>query len=225
MAKISFLAAKRLLFIGDSITDCGRLDPDGRPLGKGYVQWLRHLLMLRQPEQAIEFVNRGIGGNTAEDLWSRWEEDVIAERPDALSVMIGINDCNRYLCNRDGNPRQSPEAYERYLRDGLRSTRERLGDIPILLAAPFFLGCSRDATQYRGQVVALLPEYTHRMRAVAEATGAEFLDTAEAFAGILRHHPPSVLSHDMVHLNETGVLALAELFYQKLFAGTEEREL
>lgn len=62
-----------LLFIGDSITDAGRTG-QFPPLGPGYVSILRSLAMSRRPELSLNFINRGIGGNTIRDLAARWEE-------------------------------------------------------------------------------------------------------------------------------------------------------
>lgn len=81
----------RLLFIGDSITDCGRRE-DPESIGGGYVRLVRDWLAARDPSAAPIVINRGIGGNKVTDLKKRWERDVIDEAPDVVSVMIGIND-------------------------------------------------------------------------------------------------------------------------------------
>jgi len=87
---------QKLLFIGDSITDCDRSRPDGEGLfdatGRGYVTIVNALLTSTYPELGIRVVNKGISGNTVRDLKARWETDVIDQKPDWLSIMIGIND-------------------------------------------------------------------------------------------------------------------------------------
>jgi acyl-CoA thioesterase I len=81
----------RWVFIGDSITDCGRSScPEG--LGAGYVRLIRDSLYASQSASAPVVINRGISGNRIGDLEGRWEEDVIALKPDLVSVKIGIND-------------------------------------------------------------------------------------------------------------------------------------
>src|ERR1019366_2799740 len=86
----------KLLFIGDSITDCTRARPVGEglfnALGTGYVALVDALLGAAIPERQIRVVNMGTGGHTIRDLKSRWETDVLALKPDWLSIMIGIND-------------------------------------------------------------------------------------------------------------------------------------
>ena len=86
-----FEADQRIVFIGDSITDCGRRDVRA-PYGDGYMSLVRALVTARFPAVPLTWVNRGVGGDTVRDLAARWERDAVGERPDWLVVMIGIND-------------------------------------------------------------------------------------------------------------------------------------
>ena len=52
-----------ILFIGDSITDCGRRK-DHKTLGVGYVKLFADLLSVREPEKDIRIVNKGIDGDS-----------------------------------------------------------------------------------------------------------------------------------------------------------------
>ena len=99
----------RLVFVGDSITDCGRRDSDP-PLGCGYVRMAADLITARYPGHGVRVVNTGISGNTVKDLTPRWTEDVINHDPDWLSVMIGINDVHRYITNQ-GAAAVSPSGW------------------------------------------------------------------------------------------------------------------
>src|SRR5688572_14408365 len=85
----------KLVMIGDSITDCERARPVGEGpsnLGRGYVSYVDALLGAAYPGRGIRNVNMGISGNTVRDLKVRWESDVVALKPDWVSVMIGVND-------------------------------------------------------------------------------------------------------------------------------------
>ena len=97
MGDICFGVGEKVVFIGDSITDCGRRTEQDGPYGKGYVSLVRALLHARYPAHGLTIVNRGIGGNTIRDLAARWQEDVLNEAPDWLSVKIGINDVGRLI--------------------------------------------------------------------------------------------------------------------------------
>ena len=78
-----------IVFIGDSITDAGRLEKPYRPLGYGYVHFVANWLLAKYPELNLNIVNTGISGNTIRDLKLRWEKDCLNHKPDVLSVMIG----------------------------------------------------------------------------------------------------------------------------------------
>ncbi|HRT97109.1 MAG TPA: GDSL-type esterase/lipase family protein, partial [Planctomycetota bacterium] len=131
MSGFSVQSGETFVLIGDSITDCGRRDPAVGPLGNGYVAYFTDLVTARHPERRIRFVNRGISGDTVLDLEARWEADVLAERPDWLSVMIGINDLHRTL---DGVRYVPPEVYREYLEAGLRARYDAMIASPEAVA-------------------------------------------------------------------------------------------
>ncbi len=62
---------QRVLFTGDSITDCGRRQDPNAPLGGGYVKLATDLMYARYAGHQLTFVNTGIGGNTVDDLTGR----------------------------------------------------------------------------------------------------------------------------------------------------------
>ena len=97
-------SGERMLFIGDSITDCGRRER-AIPLGDGYVSMFAELAAARYPERHIEWTNMGVGGNRTTHLKERWQSDVIEHRPDRLSIKIGINDLSSF---RRGDPGPRP---------------------------------------------------------------------------------------------------------------------
>src|SRR5207249_1109497 len=116
-----FQDGQTIVFIGDSITDCGRRDASA-PFGSGYVKAAIDLITARYPERDLSFINEGISGNTVQDLHGRWQSDVLAHRPDWVSVKIGINDLHRTL---DQTPHAvPPDTFERVYRDCLERTRK-----------------------------------------------------------------------------------------------------
>lgn len=104
--------------IGDSLTDCGRRGPFA-PHGNGYLSLMWALVTAHYPERGVRFVNRGVSGDIVRDLAARWETDVIAERPDWLAVLIGINDVWR---------RFGPTPHEAVPPDEFAATLSRLLD-------------------------------------------------------------------------------------------------
>ena len=116
---------QKIVFIGDSITDANRRGTDA-PYGSGYVSMVRNLILARYPELRLTFVNRGVGGDTTRNLADRWEQDVVAEHPDWLSVKIGINDVWRAFGNNVHEAVPLPE-YTATLRELLTRARAATG--------------------------------------------------------------------------------------------------
>ena len=49
----------RILFFGDSITDCGRDRKEAKSLGNGYVKVLADKLRPIYPDMLLEIINKG----------------------------------------------------------------------------------------------------------------------------------------------------------------------
>jgi acyl-CoA thioesterase I len=126
----------RLLFIGDSITDVGqRNDPER--VGGGYVRMVRDHLLAKAPPLAPQVINRGISGNKITDLQKRWQTDVIDEKPDLLSIYVGINDVwHGFKPERTGVP---IDEYSARFRQVLTHTRDALPRCGIVLCEPSVL--------------------------------------------------------------------------------------
>lgn len=93
----AFTPGARILFQGDSITDGNRgrsADPN-HILGHGYAFIIAAKYGAAFPEAKLEFINRGISGNTVLDLEKRWQKDTLDLKPDVLSILIGVNDKGR----------------------------------------------------------------------------------------------------------------------------------
>ena len=90
------LQAQRVLYIGDSVTDggWGRSGGNMTPSNQRNLKDLNHIyghsyMMLcaahyesTQPYAGLRFFNRGISGNTLDDLKERWQQDVLNLKPD-----------------------------------------------------------------------------------------------------------------------------------------------
>lgn len=204
-----------ILFIGDSITDCGRFEPQHRPLGCGYVRMFADMLTVREPQKHVTVINRGIGGNAAEDLRSRWHDDVVWHKPDWLSVKIGINDINHWLCGVKPELR-SPEAFARIYDQVLALTRTRLPSTQILLIEPFYMSRDTDADSYRAKVLAGLTDYIAVVHTMHKKYGTRLVRAQELFNAALEHNHPQVFGDEPVHPNATGHLLIAEAVYAAL---------
>ncbi len=200
----------KLLFIGDSVTDCGRAQPVGEglgdALGRGYVSLVDALLGATHPELGIRVVNVGSSGHTVRDLKARWQRDVLDLRPDWLSVMIGINDVWRQF----DMPRKSDAGvplgeYEATLRELVTEARPNLKG--LILMTPFYI-----EPNVSDRMRARMDEYGAAVRQIAEEHDAIFVDTQAAFAPVLAQYHSSSIAWDRVHPNHIGHMILARAF-------------
>ena len=81
----------KIVFLGDSITDCERDRSDINSLGNGFVKILADKLRPIYPDTDIQLINKGVSGDEISDLLARVDGDVIALKPDAVVIMAGIN--------------------------------------------------------------------------------------------------------------------------------------
>ena len=203
-----------LLFIGDSITDCGRRMAE-RPLGNGYVKLVADLCVIREPNKRIRILNKGIGGDRVTGLRQRWSDDVLRNEPDWLSIKIGINDLHSHLRGgyADVVP---PDLFEECYEEILRRTKESLPRCKILLVSPFFISTERAAGTWRREVLDLLPAYLNVVKRMSRRHRTAFLDTHALFQKLLGHREADTFCPEPVHPNATGHLALAEAVYAAL---------
>ena len=126
--------SKRVLFIGDSITDTSRIYENPTDMGRGYPLLIKAYLGLDYPD--MEFINRGINGNRIVDLYARIKKDIINLKPDVLSVFIGINDVWHDIDWDNGvETEKFIKIYEMFLDEIFAA----LPEIKIMLIAPFVL--------------------------------------------------------------------------------------
>ena len=203
-------ANSKLVFIGDSITDCERARPVGEGLfgaiGKGYVALVDATLGAACPEENIRVVNMGCSGNTVRDLKNRWATDVIALKPDWLAIMIGINDVWRQFdLPKMTEIHVGPEEYAATLDDLVAQTAPLVKGLVLL--TPYYLEPNpKDGMRAR------MDEYGRLVKKVADKHGTVFVDTQAAFDKVLKHIYPATLGWDRVHPTAVGHMVLARAF-------------
>ncbi|WPZ16913.1 SGNH/GDSL hydrolase family protein [Geobacillus subterraneus] len=205
---------EKLLFIGDSITDCDRAKPEGEglfgALGTGYVSYVNGLLQAVYPELGIRVVNKGISGNTVRDLKARWQEDVIAQKPGWVSIMIGINDVWRqYDLPFIKERHVYLDEYEETLRSLVIETKPLVTG--IILMTPFYIEGNEHDPMRR-----TMDQYGLVVRQIAEETNSVFVDTQAAFNEVLKTLYPAALAWDRVHPSVAGHMILARAFLKAI---------
>lgn len=196
----------RMLFIGDSITDCGRRGAEA-PLGGGYVRWFTDLVTAAKPSLRVSYLNKGISGNRVTDLLHRWQDDVIYHRPDRLSIKIGINDLHSHLGGAPDSvsPERFAEVYDRIL----AWTRTELG-CPVVLLTPFYISTDRSGQTFRSQVLELIPAYIQTVERLSVAYGTRLVRLHEVFQEQLKYRDADTFCPEPVHPNPTGHLVIAQ---------------
>lgn len=190
----------KIVFIGDSITDCERDRNDENSLGNGYVKILADKLRPIYPDMDIELVNKGISGNEVCDVLARVEKDVIDLKPDLAVVMIGINNVNhqfKYGKNLD------LVQFERDYRALL--TRIREAGIVLIVLEPFLLPAP-DKLRMRPLFNKEL-EIIHR---IAMEIADEFVAYDEMFNGLCESIRYTEYSVDGIHPTHRGSRLIAD---------------
>jgi lysophospholipase L1-like esterase len=200
----------KLLMIGDSITDCGRVRPiaeaSGEALGTGYVSLINACLTAFSPQARIRIVNMGVSGNTVRDLAARWSSDVVALHPGWLSILIGINDVWRQFDARlQIEEHIGLDEYAQTMETLIRTTQPQLKG--LVLMTPYFIEPNR-ADPMRAK----MDEYGAVVRKLAERYQAILVDTQAAFDSVLAELHPMALAGDRIHPNLTGHMILARAF-------------
>jgi len=213
MSDFKIQDGQTVVFIGDSITDCGRRATEA-PYGNGYVKLAIDLITARYPERRIRYFNEGIGGNTVEDLRNRWHDDVLVHKPDWVTIKIGINDLHRSLTAQP--TAIPPEKFEQLYREILDLTRAETS-AQIVLIDPFYISTDYKTGSFRTMVLKMLPEYLAVVEKLAnEYQVAGHVKTHERFAEQLRYRPADVFCPEPVHPFLSGHIVIALALLEEL---------
>ena len=201
--------------VGDSITDCGRKRPVGEgfrdnALGVGYVALVAATIGAVQPEARIHVINMGISGNTARHMKARRDTDVLAKKPDWLSIMIGINDVWRQFDTpHEKAAHVYPDEYKATLEELVVSTSPKVKG--LVLMTPYLIEPSRE-----DPIRTRMDEYGGHVREIAARHKTLFVDTQAAFDRLLTTVAPTELAEDRIHPNLIGHMVLARAFLQEI---------
>lgn len=194
-------ADSRVLFIGDSITDCGRDRDNGSDLGRGYPLFVAGLYTAAHPNANVEFINRGRSGDRARDLRDRWAEDCVKVEPDVVSIMIGVNDTWRRY--DEGQITSLPD-YERNYREILCQTRDIVG-AQLVLIEPFLLPVRSAQHEWRTD----LDPRIAAVRRLALEFGTALVTADGALASAAAASSAEIWCADGVHPTPAGHALLA----------------
>lgn len=196
---------KRIVFWGDSITDCGRNRNDLYNLGEGYANLIRADLGYRCPGE-YEFMNHGIGGNRIVDLYARIKAGFLNWTPDYASILIGVNDTWHEIAYKNG---VATAKFEKLYEMMLDEILEALPDIKLMLIAPFVLEgyntCNTEEIPDRLERFRVdVAEKAAVTKKMAEKYNLPLIELQPAFDAALERAPAEYWAYDGVHPTVCG---------------------
>jgi lysophospholipase L1-like esterase len=198
----AFASGARILFQGDSITDGNRgrgADPN-HILGHGYVFIIAARHGAAFPGLKLDFMNRGVSGNTVTNLQQRWQKDTLDLQPDLLSILVGVNDSGR------GVPLdQYAQLYERLLAD----TKAANPNIKLVLCEPFLLPVGKKKDNYETSRADIHKRQDIVAR-LAKKYGAALVKFQSAFDEACQRAPAEHWIWDGVHPTYSGHQIMAD---------------
>ncbi|WP_390405492.1 SGNH/GDSL hydrolase family protein [Lacticaseibacillus jixiensis] len=204
-----------LLFTGDSVTDCGR-DRNGYPgtsesLGDGYPNLISAALTAIYPELTIKVQNTGVSGDTTNELLARWDQDVVQQHPDYVSILIGVNDVWRHFDAPFYHPSDlvTPESYRANYQAMIDAVKDQVKDIIII--SPFFFEPDRS-----NPMRAMVDQFRGIAEDLAKTNGLRYVDVQSVVDHYLTLHASYILTADRVHPNIKGHMLVANTFLQAI---------
>ena len=196
----------KIIFFGDSITDCGRDRDDVNSLGNGYVKILADKLRPIYPETDIELINKGVSGDRVQELLERVRTDVLDLKPDAVVLMVGINNVwHKFTQGKEFGL----DAFEKHLTELL--TKLKSSGACVIFLEPFLLPAPDKLRMRR-----LFDEELKIIDRVAAEMCDEFVAYDEMFNGLAESIPYTEYSLDGVHPTHRGCRYIADLLIKEL---------
>ncbi len=190
---------KTFIILGDSITDCGRNRDNISSLGIGYPLVVAATIGTQCP-QKFKFINEGISGNRIVDVYARIKRDIINQKPDYLSILIGINDVWHELGDKNG---VAAPKFEKIYSMLIEEIKEELPEIKIFILEPFVTaGTATDENiDYFRTETKLRAEAAKR---IAEKFDLTFIPLQNKFDEAIEKAPASYWTADGVHPTAEG---------------------
>lgn len=199
----------KILFQGDSVTDCGRDRSFTQPaaeFGYGYVNLIASKLLYEYPD--VKVYNRAVSGNRIVDMYSRWIEDMLNIDCDILSVLCGINDVGFGLrMNMGADTEKFKFVYDIMLKEA----KEKNPDLKLVLCEPFLMKITENTPEAGKDIVenwelwsSTLLERRQVIKELADKYNGIFVPFAEKFEEALKKAPAQHWSADCIHVTNAG---------------------
>jgi lysophospholipase L1-like esterase len=206
LSSFSHQQKKRIIFFGDSIT-LGGVQPNG------FITKLSELLTEKKIGSNYELVGAGISGDKVYDLYLRMEQDVLAKKPDAVVIWVGVNDVWHKRTSGTGT---DADKFEKFYNAIIKRLKDN--NIAVFICTPAAIG---EKTDFTNELDGDLNKYAQIIRNIAKNNNCALIDLRKAFlnynlANNKENKESGVLTRDKVHLNEKGNQFVAEEMYAVL---------
>lgn len=199
---------KKLLCLGDSITDCGRFFSRNL-LGEGYVYFLSEKLN----ETGIDYQvkNFGVDGFTISSLL-RNAQHYLAQDADIITVLIGINDIG-LMMNTNRTPQQQIQMMTDFTvhYEELLDILEKPG-CEILLAEPFIFPWPMEYQNWFPHVKTM----SHEIQKLADRHHMKFIGLHELLNKEAQRYGNNAVTTDGIHLTPLGHEILCRELYAQI---------
>ena len=197
--------SKRILFQGDSITDCGRNRDWFYGMGDGYANLIKASLGHDAPGE-YEFINRGVSGNRIVDLYARIKSEFINLKPDYASIYIGVNDTWHEIAFQNGI---DTDKFEKIYTMLLDEVMAECPETKLIIIAPYvFEGSATCNTEEIPDRLARFQKDVAEKAAVAkklaEKYGLPLIELQPAFDEACTKAPAEYWAADGVHPTPSG---------------------
>ncbi len=190
----------KIVFTGDSITDCGRDRNDENSLGNGFVKILADKLRPIYPDMDIQLINKGVSGSEVSDVLARVQTDILDLKPDVAVVMIGINNAlDQFRYGKELDLKQFEADYRELLE------RIKAAGITLICLEPFLLPAP-DKVRMRP----LFNKELAIIHGIAVEVADEFVAYDEMFNGLSESIRYTEYSVDGIHPTHRGSRLIAD---------------
>lgn len=185
---------KKIVLFGDSITAGYGEDP--------ITPILQNLIMAdltKRNLEDVQIVNAGIPGNTTADAIKRFDQDVMSEKPDIVTIFFGANDTNS----------DNLVPLEKYA-ETIETMIAKLGKEKVILVTPPYVDCARKPTRDDERI----RTYVERVKVIGEKYELPVIDLYQAM--VVYPGTDEFLQADGLHFSETGYDLLAALIVREI---------
>lgn len=191
---------KRVLFQGDSITDCDRTCINTEMFkGNGYATLVSSHIGFEMPGE-YEFLNRGVSGNRITNVYARVKTDIVNLKPDVMSLLIGVNDVWHEVQSQSG---VSAEKFETIYDMLIGEILDDLPNLKILIMEPFVTKGSateEDWDYFRSEV----EKRAEVAKRIADKYHLTFVPLQKKFDEMVGVYPEPYWTHEGVHPTDAG---------------------